>query len=87
MEIETSHKCAIKIFLPFEQNNFLHEVERLIALPTSSPYFLNAIKYVGARNNMPPLIVNGKVFDTYSYIVFPYLKFKDLTNIFIFARN
>jgi hypothetical protein len=36
---------------------------------------------------MPPLIVNGKVFDTYSYIVFPYVQFKDLTNIFILGRN
>ena len=81
-ENDSSSLFVLKMFFLSETNDFLKEVQRNLAL-LSSPRLIKCTHYEKARENMPPVYINGMRFESYSYIVLPYCKNGTLLDLLI----
>lgn len=85
-EIESNKQYVMKFFTQAETDSYLDEIERNYSL-VSSLFVQKAIKHVGAQMNMDPFIIDGIVYDFYSYIILPYCSKGTLLDLLIAANN
>lgn len=77
---------VLKFYKQSETNAFVDEVNRNSVLIASS-HLQKSIMHVSARLDMPPVHLDGQVYDFYSYILIPYCSKATLIDLIMNARQ